>query len=219
MQIKTALKWSLSIVSDIVVIWFFVPLLFLVFAFSINEIYDIPTITPIVKQTSKQTVSVPSPSLQQFPKNITSGLPVRLKISKIKVDAPVKYVGINAIGAMDLSKGLDEVSWYNLGPRPGEQGSAVIAWHYWIWKNGTVSVFQNLNTLRNGDEISLEDDKGTTIFFIVREIKLYKKDADASAVFISNDGMSHLNFITCVWDNVSKTYAQRLVVFTDRQIN
>jgi hypothetical protein len=46
----------------------------------------------------------------------------------------------------------------------------------------------------------------------------FDPSADATAVFISNDGSSHLNLITCdgVWDKQAKQYSKRLVVFADR---
>lgn len=89
----------------------------------------------------------------------TLGLPIRLNIPKIKVDAPVKYVGLTRDGAMDVPQGPSDVAWFNLGPRPGQKGSAVVAGHYGVWKNGKVSVFNKLNTLRPGDIVSIQDDQ------------------------------------------------------------
>lgn len=79
-------------------------------------------------------------------------------------------------------------------------------------------MFNTLNTLVTGDKISIVDDKGATISFIVRETKIYKLDADASNVFYSTDGKSHLNLVTCIQDKVTKKYPNRLVVFTDKEI-
>ncbi|MFY9457633.1 MAG: class F sortase [Candidatus Spechtbacterales bacterium] len=147
------------------------------------------------------------------------GLPARLKIPVINVDSAVEYVGIAPDGAMDVPKSQDDVAWFELGPLPGANGSAVIAGHYG-WKNGKGSAFDNLYKLRKGDKIYIEDDKGVIIsFFVVRESRRYDPKADASEVFGSNDGKPHLNLITCegVWDKVSKTYSKRLVVFTDKE--
>ena len=62
------------------------------------------------------------------------------------------------------------------------------------------------------------DDKGTLTSFVVRESRKYNVAADATAVFISNDGKAHLNLITCngAWDARAKTYTKRLVVFADK---
>jgi LPXTG-site transpeptidase (sortase) family protein len=150
---------------------------------------------------------------------IEYGLPVHLKISAIDVDSNVEHLGLTPTGAMDVPKGPDDVAWFNLGTRPGENGSAVIAGHYGTWKNGKGSVFDNLNKLRAGDKIYIEDDKGIDITFVVRESRSFDPKADASEVFSSDDEKSHLNLITCegTWNKDSKSYSQRLVVFTDKE--
>ena len=147
------------------------------------------------------------------------GLPVRLKIPVINIDAAVESLGRTSQGDMDVPKGPDDVAWYDLGTLPGESGSAVIAGHYGTWKNGQGSVFNNLNKLNQGDKIYIEEEKGKTITFVVRERRSYDPKADASGVFISNDGKSHLNLITCEgsWDKNSKSYSQRLVIFADKE--
>lgn len=146
------------------------------------------------------------------------GLPVHLEIPVISVEAPVEYVGLTSGGEMDVPKGPLDVAWYNLGPRPGKIGSAAIAGHFG-YKNGKPSVFDNLHKLQKGDKVLIKDDKGVTITFVVREIQSFDPNADASSVFGSNDGKSHLNLITCegIWDNVAKGYPKRLVVFTDKE--
>lgn len=145
-------------------------------------------------------------------------LPTRLKIPSINVDAPVEYVGLTSDGAMDIPKAPNEVAWFNLGSRPGENGSAVIAGHYG-WENNLPAVFDDLHKLRKGDKISVEDKKGVTTTFVVREMKIYGKDEIVPEVFGSSDGKAHLNLVTCTgeWNKDEKTYSERLVVFTDKE--
>jgi len=151
----------------------------------------------------------------------TAGRPVHLKIPGINVDSVVEYVGMTSLGAMDMTKSLDNVAWFKLGKRPGENGSAVIGGHFSGGKNGNTSVFDNLYKLRPGDKIFVEDDQGNTITFVVRESRRYDSKADATDIFSSNDGKAHLNIITCdgVWNKYSSSYSQRLVVFTDKEQN
>jgi len=148
---------------------------------------------------------------------IPIGFPMRLKISVINVDAVIAYAGLTADGAMEVKKDPTEVAWYDRGPRPGENGSAVIAGHYGFL-NGKKSVFNELHTLNKGDTISVIDDRNVVSTFIVQESRTYNPAADASGVFSSNDGKSHLNLITCegTWNNAQATYSDRRVVFTDR---
>lgn len=144
-------------------------------------------------------------------------MPLRLRIPAINVDAAIEYVGLTADGAMDIKKNPDDTAWYELGPRPGDNGSAVIAGHYG-WDHQKASVFTELSKLQAGDKLYVDSDKKTNIAFVVRESRKYSPDADATAIFKTNDSNAHLNLITCdgIWNETKKTYSNRLVVFADR---
>jgi len=157
--------------------------------------------------------SAPSKSAQS-----SLGRPARLVIPGINLDSSIEAVGLTPQGAMGVPKGITTTAWYSQGPRPGETGSSVIDGHYG-WKKGVAAVFNNINKLRKGDQLYVQDDQGTTIAFVVREIRSFDPQANASEVFTSSDGKAHLNLITCegTWDNALKSYPQRLVVFTDKE--
>lgn len=135
-------------------------------------------------------------------------LPVRFIIPKLSIDAPVEYVGITPEGLMDVPKGPNNVAWFNLGTPPGEVGSAVIAGHSG-YKNNRPAVFDNLDKLQKGDKISVEDESGTIITFVVRELRTYNPKANPPEVFNSNDGASHLNLVTCTgdWNETARTHS------------
>jgi LPXTG-site transpeptidase (sortase) family protein len=146
-----------------------------------------------------------------------SAPPFRLTIPSINVDAPVESVGLTPRGAVDSPKEPANAAWFNLGPRPGDQGSAVIDGHFG-WKDNVPAVFDNLAALQAGDKVYVEDADGVTTTFVVRELRTYDPNDATDAVFRSGDGKAHLNLITCggLWDEASKSYAKRLVVFTDK---
>ena len=145
------------------------------------------------------------------------GLPVRLVIPFIHVNAAVEPLGLTSDGAMDTPKGPDDVAWYKLGPRPGDTGSAVVAGHFG-WAKGVPAVFDNLHKLRVGDTIITQDIGGQLITFVVKKIRNYGQNEIATDVFQSTDGKSHLNLITCEgWSNTTNSYTQRLVVFADKR--
>src|SRR5258708_827346 len=60
---------------------------------------------------------------------ISSVLPARLKIPSIGIDTFVEQVAVTPGGAMDVPKGANNVGWFDLSPRPGAKGSAVIDGH------------------------------------------------------------------------------------------
>ena len=187
-------------------------LVFLIFTFSTNP-------TSIKKEVS-EVLPLPVENIATVlvKESVTSGIPIRLKIPTISVDASVEKVGILPSGIMDIPKSPDNVSWFEPGIRPGDIGSSVIAGHFGR-KNGKGSVFDNIDKLKKGDKLSIEDDKGATINFVVQEIKLYDPKADTSEVFVSSDNRSHLNLITCegIWNKILIGYPKRLVVFTDKE--
>ncbi len=140
--------------------------------------------------------------------------PMRLVIPAINVNANIQNTGITSKGVMETPNNAVDAGWFDLGPRPGEKGSAVIAGHF-DGKNGEAGVFTNLNKLKPGDKLYVQDYKGASTTFTVSGNRIYDPGY-ADEVFSSNDG-THLNLITCdgVWDGDLKSYSKRLVVFTD----
>ncbi len=162
-------------------------------------------------EEKKQTLGIGAQKRDQ-------ALPIRLKIPSINVDASIEYVGLTLKGAMEVPKNVNDVGWFNLGPRPGERGSAVIAGHF-DGVNGGAAVFTHLDKLKVGDKLFVEDDKKISTVFIVREIRTFDPGY-ADDVFGRSDS-AHLNLVTCdgVWDGAKKSYTKRLVVFADIESN
>ena len=188
-KLKAYVRWPLKIIAFTV---FFLLLLFY-FPQGTNE--------KSLSQT--QVVNKASPVL-----------PMRLTIPAINVNTGIQHLGGTQTGEMEVPNNALDAGWFKLGPRPGEKGSAVIAGHF-NGKNGEEGVFANLDKLKKGDKLFIEDDKGKTITFVVRESRTYDPGY-ANDVFNSSDS-AHLNLITCdgVWDGIKKSYSKRLVVFAD----
>ena len=142
--------------------------------------------------------------------------PAKLTIGDIGVLTDVIPTGLTSDGKMDISDDAESVAWYQLGVKPGEVGSAVIAGHYG-WKNGVPSVFNDLNKLKVGDKIGITKNDGMMELFVVSRTAIYTPDQDATEVFTSKDDKAHLNLITCQgdWNRGQATYSERLVVFTE----
>jgi len=167
-----------------------------------------PEVGPISQQIAYSSIRDPG--------GVPRGLPVRLQVPTIGVDSAIEDALITPDGRMDVPYGSVNVAWFSLGPKPGQVGSAVIGGHFGI-RGGVPFVFYDLDKLIVGDKIYILDDKGDTLAFIVRRIQLFDRNADATTVFTSNDGLAHLNLITCegVWNQINGNYPQRRVVFTD----
>lgn len=169
--------------------------------------------------------SIPAKSVAQQEKVTTAntiaadtdkyGLPMRLSIPKIDVDTSILYMGLTVSGDMEAPQKNDDTGWYKYGTRPGNEGSAVIAGHLGV---GSSAVFSRLGSLVKGDIVSVVDNRGQTVSFIVREVRTYSRDTESTEVFNSSTKGAHLNLITCSgnWNANQNTYSERLVVFTDK---
>jgi LPXTG-site transpeptidase (sortase) family protein len=231
MQLKTFLKQSLLIVG---IVGFLLSLMILYSLFCLGYFHkeSLPSIDHQADHNS--TGDRPAEHVNNaehvdnaehidnaaLPKQASPGIPIHLRIPKISVDAKIDSAGITSDGAVSASKGPADVAWFDLGPRPGDNGSAVIVGHYGKWKNGEGSVFDDLSKLIPGDKVYVEDEKGTTVSFVVRELRTYDRNENVPEVFSSDDGKAHLNLITCkgVWIEVERTYSNRLIVFADKEI-
>lgn len=159
------------------------------------------------------------PSIPPKTEQVSFGLPERLMIPRLNIDATIEQVGLTPNGELGTPKDPTNAGWYAQGLRPGENGPSVIDGHSG-WQNDIPAVFDNLHKLQEGDKLYIQDDKGVIIAFVVRASRSYDPETDASDVFNSNDGKAHLNLITCegAWDKTQKSYSERLVVFADREL-
>jgi LPXTG-site transpeptidase (sortase) family protein len=144
------------------------------------------------------------------------GLPIRLKIPAINVNAAVEYMGNTISGDMAAPNGHSNVGWYKYGPLPGDIGSSVMAGHV-VGPRGEQGVFFRLDKLQAGDILQVTDGKGQVASFTVRSTKTYGQTEQTAEVFSGSGGI-HLNLITCAgdWDAANHHYLKRLVVFADK---
>ncbi len=160
---------------------------------------------------------IPTPTIVAQTEYATKfGLPVKLEIPNINVASSVEYVGLDSKRNMDVPKEAANVGWYNLGPKPGEMGSAVMAGHL-DDPSGAPAVFWNLKKLKIGDEINVTDENGEELTFRVTKIETFPFDEfPLEEVFADTSG-KYLNLITCEgeFDKATKNYAERTVVYSE----
>lgn len=145
------------------------------------------------------------------------GMPVRLRLPTINVDAAVEQVGLAPDGSMDVPKDFSEAAWYRLGPRPGEPGNAVIDGH--VDSTTGWAVFWDLRRLTRGDPIVVVGDDGVERRFVVTGWEKYaRQDVPIGRVFGPTTGI-HLNLITCdqasTFDFTRREYAGNLIVYAE----
>ena len=172
-----------------------------------------------VHETSTPVAVAPTASPTRSPHAKAS--PSRLLIPAIGISAAVEEVGIVPSGkwAGDMETPTrspwTNVGWYNAGPRPGEQGSAVIDGH--LDDNyGLPAVFWNLHKLHISDEVLVVMSNGKKLTFRVLRIESYPPKAAPLQDIFGNNGGIYLNLITCAGDWIPSEgqTTLRLVVYT-----
>ncbi len=138
--------------------------------------------------------------------------PVRLRIDDIFVDDPVRAVGLEDDGQLEVP-GADEIGWYRYGAAPGYEGATVLAAHV-TW-NGEYGPFLNLGELEPGDTVSVELEDGTERTYAVIERTVYDKDGLPRDRIWRRTGDESLVLITCGGDfnpDINR-YRQNIVVY------
>ncbi len=171
------------------------------------------TLTPL--PTAVATELAPSPTPDQFE---AAGLPVRLEIPAIGVDAVVEHVGRQPAGEMDVPHVPSHVAWFNESALPGQYShkTAIITGH--LDSPAGPAVFFSLRKLVIGDELVVTYANGDRYTFVVIEKERYQHDQLPSQKLFG-DGETRgrrLNLVTCdgAWDRGQANYSQRLVVYT-----
>ncbi|WP_114571951.1 class F sortase [Exiguobacterium flavidum] len=143
--------------------------------------------------------------------------PSRIEIPSLDVDAKIEEAGLLANGQMEDPKSPETVGWYANGTKPGERGNAVLAGH--VDSKTGPAVFFDLQKLNKGDEIIVSDEEGERLTFVVEEKKKYRAELSPIEDIFDYSYQSHLNLITCtgVFDQETKNYDERLVVYTTLQ--
>lgn len=106
--------------------------------------------------------------------------PVRIAIPKAGVDAPVDAVGAKPTGLVLPEFG--RAGWWDGGPRPGEDGRAVVLGH--LDSRDGPDVFARVPDLARGDAIAVRDSAGRThSYAVVGVTRVQKAQFPTDAVY------------------------------------
>lgn len=140
------------------------------------------------------------------------GAPVRVIVPAIDVDVDVVPVGLEPDGALAVPDfGL--VGWYDLGPRPGEAGPAVLAGH--VDSRSGPDVFYRLHELGAGDEIVVVDRDAVERRFTVQSSEQAPKDSLPVERIWNEVDAPGLRLITCGgdFDHSRRSYLDNIIVY------
>jgi hypothetical protein len=177
---------------------------------------------PVVSRSTSEArlptprVTVTQPVVQAEPTRPPI-LPAHLLIPAIGLNARIEPVGVQPDGelATPSRDPWDDVGWDDLGPIPGQPGSAVIDGHL-DRPGGYPAVFWNLRDLQVGDEVQVINTVGKPLQFRVTLIAYYPPDEAPVQDIFGNQSGTYLNLITCAGDWIPSQHQTtlRLVVYT-----
>jgi hypothetical protein len=141
--------------------------------------------------------------------------PVRIRIPQLFVEAPFTGLDLDSSGALQAPPPNDPnlVGWYQHGPSPGEQGSAVVAGH--VDTSTGPAVFLMLHLLTPGSTVDITREDGTVATFTVDSVRNYAKNAFPDSQVYGPAPDPELRLITCSgsYDRKNHDYTDNLVVF------
>ena len=139
-------------------------------------------------------------------------IPTRLVIPAIAVNTSIQPLGRNPDGTAQVPSNVSYAGWYDLGPRPGQLGPAVILGH--VDSYSGPGVFYRLRSLLPGDVITVVAG-AETMRFEVSRVTSYPKDQFPTSAVFGPAPDPELRLVTCSgdFDYATGHYVDNLVVF------
>ncbi|WP_214103551.1 class F sortase [Acrocarpospora catenulata] len=141
--------------------------------------------------------------------------PTRLVIPDIRVDAPLRPVGVTERREIEVPplSARNLAGWFKYGPTPGELGPAVIVGH--VNSRSGPAVFQRLREVTRGQTIKIGRADGSVAVFTVDGVEQVSKSAFPTARVYGNTAYPALRLITCggVYNRKTHSYTDNLIVY------
>lgn len=171
---------------------------------------------PPAPSAAAKQAAVPTPTTlpTATPLSTARSVPVLLRIPALGLSVSLGSLGVTIYGTAQVPDNTVQPGWFDLGPTPGQIGSAVILGH--VDSAAGVGVFFSLRTLAAGDQVFVVLADGDTVQFAVDSVAMYDKTAFPSERVYSSDGSSALQLVTCggVFDHQTGSYLSNVVVYT-----
>lgn len=156
------------------------------------------------------TTSVPTASVLQT----QHSTPRSIDIPAINLQVSLSLLGLNPDHSVQVPTNFAQPGWYDLGPSPGQIGSAVILGHVDSYRGP--AVFFRLRDLVPGDQIHVTLDDGLIANFEVTLVANYPKVDFPSDQVYKSQGKSELQLVTCggVFDSRTRSYLSNVIVYS-----
>jgi hypothetical protein len=142
----------------------------------------------------------------------TVALPLAVRVPAIDVASPLELLGRAPDGAIEVPS-WQRAGWYADGPRPGQDGPAVILGH--VDSPRGPAVFARLAELAPGDEVIVERADGTSARFLVERLERHPKDSFPTEAVYGASLEPTLHLVTCggAFDRSTGHYRDNVIAF------
>ncbi len=141
-------------------------------------------------------------------------VPVELRVPAIGLTVALSTLGLNPDRTVEVPTDFQRPGWFQLGPSPGQLGSAVILGHVDSYQGP--AVFFRLRELTKGDDVEVTLADGAITRFVITDVATFSKDAFPAERVYGSHGSSALQLVTCggAFDRVARSYLSNVVAFT-----
>ena len=157
--------------------------------------------------------AAPLPEFRAVRELARSEVPVRLRIPALGIDAPVGSVGQAPDGTVEVPGEWQEVGWYDRGPRPGEDGPAVLLGH--VDSKAGPAVFVRLPQVQSGTVVEVVGEAGAITRFRVDRVEQYPKTRFPTEAVYLPALRPELRLVTCggEFDRATGHYRDNIVAY------
>ncbi|MDB5183744.1 MAG: Sortase family enzyme [Candidatus Saccharibacteria bacterium] len=151
---------------------------------------------------------------------VSNSHPRYISIPSLNVlKARVQVIGLNKLNTLDMPRNLSDTAWYNNSANPG-QGSGQVVIDGYNTGIGHSGIFSGLDTLRNGDKITIERGDGKKFTYdVVKNVTMPLQQANTSGLQQLlkpyDNTKERLGLITTAgkWIPRDKVFDQRILVW------
>ena len=176
---------------------------------------DLKAVRAVVTTSTTTTTTLLGPAriVTPAPVDAPRVVPDRVRIPALGLDAPVVSVALEPDGDMEIPPATD-VGWYQLGPAPGQLGSAVLAAH--VDFGGKRGAFFDLRSVPVGAEVIVDGDGASRRFTVTAREQL-AKDAVQLDRYFTAEGPARITLITCggAFDRGAGHYQDNIIITAD----
>ncbi len=139
--------------------------------------------------------------------------PVRVEIPSVGIASDLERLGLAGDGAIQTPDDWNSAGWYGRGPRPGQQGAAVILGH--VDSKTGPAVFYRLRDLQTGDRVRVVRADGTVASFEIDRVEQHRKTRFPTDEVYYPTPQPTLRLVTCggAFDADAGSYRDNVVVF------